>query len=384
MKKAITGLVALAAGVLGGVVHAEEVAAPVDEAPELRSFELEAFGYLRAGFEHVQNDERIDYIGENSGFVLQNARVGVRGGMQDVGLSFRLSVDAADTRERRLNDPLSELSVALRDAFLRQELHSTVGVQVGQFKAPFLQEELRATSSLAFASRAVGVDGVLPGRGFEEPGVGQGRQLGVMLSPADPIRFGDFGVSYALALMNGNGANRSVNDSNRYGLYGRLALHWDDMVSLGGSVMRNDRRVGTLPNRFDEEDFGLAGDFTFSAFNIDLFAQLAHLTTSFPTVGIEDRERFAWHVEAGYTVDALPIHFAPAYRFAHYHPRAGSEGQDESLDLDSFRLTYHTLGLRVWHPEVPLTAFLNYTLTMEEPERELDNNRLELLLHLQF
>ena len=75
----------------------------------------------------------------------------------------------------------------------------------------------------------------------------------------------------------------------------------------------------------------------------------------------------------------------PAYRFAYFHPRSeGGETSDGGIDLDSFKLMYHTVGLILEMPDLPIKAYFNYTLTMEEQPRELDNDRLEVLLQLTF
>jgi hypothetical protein len=47
-------------------------------------------------------------------------------------------------------------------------------------------------------------------------------------------------------------------------------------------------------------------------------------------------------------------------------------------------LTHHTVGL-TWHPlETPFTFQVNYTLTIENDARALDNDRLELLSQVEF
>lgn len=353
-----------------------------DESPTERPFQLGWSGYLRGGYEWVQNDPDFDQVGENSGFVLQTARIQIDGAAEDHGFSFRISMDAADVQDRALNNPMGQLDVSLRDGWLRQELHPTVGLQVGQFKAPFLADELVARHDQMFASRAVGTEGVLPGRGLERRGIAQGRQLGAMFSPAEPIRFGDFGVAYALAVMNGNGANRTVNDNNSLAYYGRLELLYDDMVRLGASVLHNQRRIGDLPNRFDETDFGLAADLQVRVEGLLLQGQFARITRSLDTLGAEDEEKLAWHVQARYLLDMLPVHIAPGYRLAFYDPRADLE--DASAGPADFGLLYHTVGLQLHHPALPVSADINYTLTMEDDAAALDNDRFELILQVLF
>lgn len=79
--------------------------------------------------------------------------------------TFRVSFEGASDVLRAPNTLLGSLSVRLRDAFARWDPFSFAGIQVGQVKAPFQEEELRGTQALLFASRAVGVERVAPGRG---------------------------------------------------------------------------------------------------------------------------------------------------------------------------------------------------------------------------
>lgn len=368
--------------VLGFPAFGDEGPPSETEAESPSAFTLGWSGYLRAGYEWVQDDPDFDQIGQNSGFVLQTARLQLDGGAEDHGFRFRLSVDAADVQDRALNNPMGQLDVSLRDAYARQEFFETVGLQLGQFKAPFLADELVGRTDQMFASRAVGTEGVLPGRGLERRGLAQGRQLGLMLSAREPLRFGSFGVGYALAAMNGNGANRAINDNNSLAWYGRLELHWEELARLGGGVLHNRRRVGDLPNRFDETDFGIAADLQVAVSGLMVQGGFAQLTRSFDTLGVEDEEKLAWHVQARYMLDMLPVHVAPSYRLAFYDPRADLEA-DQSGPGD-FGLMYHTIGLQLRHPSLPVSADLNYTLTMEDEAASIDNDRFELILQVLF
>jgi hypothetical protein len=142
--------------------------------------------------------------------------------------------------------------------------------------------------------------------------------------------------------------------------------------------------VGTPPNLFSEKDLGLTADILVRAFNVEASAQVAQVRTEFATVGSRDRTQTAWHAQLAYKVTVLPVHFAPAYRYAHYHPWAGGGDTATGQDYRSFRLDYHTFGVKVWHPSLPLTGWINYTLTTEPAVRSVDNNRLEILGQVTF
>ena len=350
------------------------------------SWWIDPYGYIRVGYDLVGDDPNFDFIGANNGFVLHNARIGLAGGNTDWDLSFKVSLDgAADLRES-INTPQGDLDVRLRDAFLRYDPVEYVGLEAGQFKLPFSAEEMGSTGSLVFISRAVGLQGVLVGQGLEQHGIVIGRELGAMLSPEAPIFFGDsdFGLAYYAAVVNGNGANQILNDNISLAVAGRLELYYGDYVRVGGSILLNDRTEGEPPDLFEESDFGFSADLLASWEGLEISGQFTQLTTEYPTVGTVDREQLAYHAQITYVVDQLCVPFAPAYRFAYFHPRSEGGVTAGGIDLDSFELMYHTFGLRVWVPRTPLVVNLNYTLTGEQAPREVENDLFQALIQLVF
>jgi len=344
---------------------------------------IDTFGYVRAGYDHVQQDPNFAFIGRNNGFVIHNARIGLHGGQPGWGFGFQVSIDGASDLRENVNDPQGDLDVRLRDAFVRYDLNQFVGAQVGQFKLPFSAEESHSTGDLMFVSRAVGLQGIPAGRGHEQEGLVIGRELGVMLSSPEPIRFtSGLGFAYYAAVANGNGSNELLNDNNSLAIAGRLELYFRDYVRVGGSYLINERTEGELPNLFEETDSGFSVDLLATWEGLELFAQYTALTTEFVTDGVRDREQSSLHAQLSYRFDQLPFDFAPAYRFAMFDPNGEAEAGDGS-GLDSLDLTYHTAGLRIWIPETPIVTNFNYTITGEEAgPRELENNRFEALAQI--
>ena len=346
---------------------------------EKSEWDFSLYGYLRGAYDYTFKDDRYDFVGRNNGFVLDSARVGAQGRSRTYGVTFRISIEGASDVVSSPNTPQGSLAVRLRDGFARWDPVSFAGIQVGQFKAPFQEEELRGTQALLFASRAVGVEGVAPGRGFQLPGIQLDRQLGVMLSPIQPIG-GDVSVSYYLMVMNGNGANQLLDDNGKIGLVGRTELDILKHARIGAAVFHNERTVGTPPNLYNEQDFGLTGDVSVNVAGLEALAAVTRLRTVFPTVGTSARVQLAYHAQAGYRFDISQLQLTPAYRFAYFHPwEAGGGG-----GFDGQKLQYHTLGLRFAHAKLPATAWLNYTLTGEEEGRKLSNDRIEILGQVTF
>jgi len=346
---------------------------------------LRPWGYLRMEYESVENDDRFDFIGRNDGFVLENARLGFDASIGEQ-LSMRVSVEGASDIEIGNNTPLGEIDVRLRDAYARWDPFWFVGVQAGQFKAPFAAEELRSRSDLLFVSRAVGQEGVLPGRGFEEPGLEVDRQLGAMVSSPQPLPiWQQVAGSYYLMVANGNGDNELLNDNDSVAVYGRGELHYDDFVTVGGAFLVNDRTEGEQPNQSDDEDTGFAADIMITPFGLELFFQYAEIKTEFETVAqAVDRTQRAFHAQIGYRFETPWLTITPGYRYAVLDPYADVEGDTAGLDLDAFAVDYHTLGVRFGHLKLPLALLINYTFTEEDDPRELDNDRLQILAQVEF
>lgn len=346
-----------------------------------KTWDLTPFGYLRAGLDYTLKDDRYSFIGRNNGFVLDSARVGLDGHAADFWhLAFRISIEGASDELSNPNTPIGNLSVRLRDAFARWDPSPYIGVQAGQFKAPFQEEELRGTNTLLFASRAVGVEGVGPGRGFQTPGIQLDRQVGAMLSPSQPIGGAAVAASYYLMVMNGNGANQLLDDNGHFGVVGRTELGIYDYVRIGAGVFHNDRTVGEPPNLYNESDTGLTGDLSLKVAGLQAMAAVTHVRTVFPTVGVSARVQLAFQAQAGYKFEFDNWHIGPAYRFAYFHPwqSGGADG------FEAFRLQYHTVGIRTGLTKLPLQAWLNYTLTGEGEGRKLDNDRIEFMGQVTF
>ncbi len=355
-------------------------------------FDVKFSGYVRAGYESVQDDPDITFVGRNDGFLLQNARLNMDAADGKWGVSARIGIEGAADKGSRLNTPESALGLSLRDAYVRWDicgLERFVGVQVGQFKAPFAAEELESTRDQMFAYDSVGFEGVLVGHGYQLHGMAVDRQIGAMLSPKEHIRFGSFGVGYYLMAASGNGANQALDDNGKPAFYGRLELSWDDMVVLGAAALLNSRADiddgddGETPDLNEEDDFGIAADLRVRFAGLHVFAQFAQIETEPKTIAANPtRKAQALSAQLGYAID-LGMWLTPAYRFATYDPYVDGGGSG-AADLDTAGLQYHTVGLKLENPERWLSLIIDYTLTMEDEARALDNDWLNVIAQVAF
>lgn len=330
---------------------------------------LDIGGRIRAGYTGIQNDPD-GRFGNHDGFLVGSARLTLDGRLKSLGFKLQIEGAAAD-REDPPNDPNGEVVVRLRDANLYFQPVKFVRLTAGQFKPPFDVEEQQATTEILFAERSVGSRGVKNIEGRNVRGLSSGRQVGIMLG-AEPFHFGSderegFGLSYALALTNGQNANSALNDNDKFAFYGRAEVHWADLVSLGGAYEFNDRTLGVEPNTIDERRTGWTADLTFTGWDITLIGSVMSKSIARPTLEDIDPETsgFAYQGQLAYKA---PFGIQPAFRYAFFDPTEDPSSADA--------LTYLTFGLN-WVPDFPVQLQLNYTIAGETEEFSIPNNRFD-------
>jgi hypothetical protein len=350
----------------------------LDEFQKRYQWSLLFGGFVRTQYTAVQNDPGNGIIGQNDGFILGNARFTLDGSMRET-FGFRIQFDGAVDRNRSPNTASGEVVTRLRDAFIFWEPLEFLRLEVGQFKSPFDVEEIYITDELLFVERSVGSRGLRGIEGFNQPGLSIQREVGVQLIEPGyfPFATGDenegFGVSYGLAVTNGESANRTRNDNDQLAYYGRLGLHWGDWIRVGGAVYQNNSLVGEQPDVIAEDRLSYTGDVTIHAFGVTAIASVIQLVTSTPEVELEPEETaLSYQFSLAYKEPFLG--FEPAVRYAYYDPT-------DAIDNDA--LTYITAGLN-YRPDYPLTVMVNYTLTNEQEGRELQNDRFDFMLQVEW
>lgn len=362
-----------------------------DEEAESDVFHVSMSGFVRAGYVAITNDpEETDFVGLNDGFQLQNARVVFNGDWNEV-VQMKVGLEGANGRLQGLNTASGELRTRVRDAWLGYARVPWAQLRVGQFKPFFDAEEKRSSSDLMFASRALEHSGVSGEEGFNERGLALSRDVGVQVL-SEPLLVDLDGMSvggaYMLSVVNGNGDNVLRNDNESVAVVARLEGHLvvEDLVEaqLGVGFFLNERTTGQQPDLFSEDRQGLAVDLDLKVAGAIVQAQFMQRQTSFVDVDVEsDRTSTGYHVAVGYE---LPWGITPAYRYAFLDPTSDFSSLDSSVQalFDIDELTYHTVGLTWRAPSAPFMAQINYTLTVENENRALENDRLELLTQVEF
>ncbi len=358
------------------VVATDDTEVAVDDGPTLAAdgWQLDIGGYIRAGYTQIQADPNFELYGRNDGFGVEDARLLTRV-ETDMGLGAVLGLDAGSRLVRTDPDsPVEELSVRMTDAYIFYQPLPFVELNAGQFKAPFDAEDLISASELLFVNRSVFNRGVRDVEGFNKAGLSQDRQVGLQARGRYNLDRDGFGVSYAAAVANGNGPNVSLNENDNLAIYGRLNLHWADMVTLGGGAFTNDRSLGEAPNQTDRETWGWTADLLVDFMGATLFANIVQEERTLPEIETNpDTSATGYQVQLAYEEPNFGLQ--PAYRFAHFE-------DDEFANHDA--LTHHTLGLNYNAQDLPLRVMANYTIISEDGEPEIDNDRLDLLVQLQW
>lgn len=343
-------------------------------------WDLGVHGLVRTGFDAVADDERYDFIGRYDGFVLHNARLILDAAHPD-GVTARLSIEGATDIESGGTTPSGTLDARVRDGWVRYAPTKTLALRAGQFRPGFLGESDRQPEQYPFATPSLLASGVAVGAGFEQSGLAVDRGLGAEITTGEGIIAGDLKVRVRAGAWNGNGANQQLNDNASLAFGTRIEFAYADLVTLGAAGYQNDRTSGQLPDRYEESDLGTAFDLRVAAGGFSLLAQLAQVSTTFDTVGSEDRLQSGWSAEAGYDTTFGSLTAGAGYRIATLDPWA--EGSAARANEE---ITEQTVALRVGAllADRPAQVILQHTFVEEAESRRLNNDRTQLTAVVAF
>ncbi|OGQ25409.1 MAG: hypothetical protein A2138_26485 [Deltaproteobacteria bacterium RBG_16_71_12] len=347
---------------------------------------------VRTGYQFVEADPDILYVGQNDGFFIDQARLGAEGSMVG-GIGFKLTVEAASLLPGAApNAALTPLVGALRDAFVSWTPSPWLSLQAGQQYLPADWEGGDVEPGLPFSSKSILSSGVRAGHGIAVAGLSPPRQVGVVVGSAPGAEVADVGLEYRLGLANGNGLNQSGNDNKWPAAFVRVGAGFaGDLVKVGIGGRYNPRTTGTLPNLYTEADAVGFGDVALAAAGAELvltgvFRQTA-LATLVPDpanpAGQESAAGMMGTVAYDVALPDVPLlgagwRLKPALRSAFYDP---------SSSFQTDQLLETTLGVRLSGPaDLPAALFLDGTLLTELGDvgagvvaRDLSDNRVTLL-----
>ncbi len=343
-------------------------------------------GYVRARYGMVlEGEEGPDFVGINDGFFLDNARLII--GAKKGAVDSIISIDGAVDRRSAANTASGQVDVGLKDAWVGYTVNEHLKIQAGQFKPPFDAEELRSTRAMFFIQRAVDSRGVRGVEGYNVQGLSLPRQAGALLS-GDLGLGGGFGLGYGVSVTNGSGANHPTNDNDDLAYTGRLTIGHDSHMTLGAGVHYNRLTNGAAPDLFSDDELAWVVDFEYrrTMGAIGFFMSAQYLMRETTSVDVESEPKTSatgYHGSLGFN---LPAGFSLGYRYAYLDPTSKFEAEDPVVEtvLETDAITHHTVGLGYDVASAPLGFKLNYTLAQEDAGRELDNDRVDILMQASF
>ncbi len=340
---------------------------------------------LRSGYEFVQPDEGVLYVGANDGFFLDQARVGFEANIRDM-LRLALTFDGASLLPGAApNNPVNSTLTAVRDAYVAWTPGWYLRVAAGQQVMPADLEGSDIDQTLVFTRRSVLSRGIRPGHGIAVSGLSPERQLGVVVGNGDGAKFGPVPVTYALGIANGNGPNVLGNDNKLPAAYARVGAGYEDLVFVGLGGRYNPRTVGALPNLYTESDAVGFVDVVGRMFGLELALQGIYKNTSFVTLvpdasnpqATESGLGFVGWITANTPFGVDLFGLRPGYRLSYFDP-SSAFATDQLLE--------NTLAVRWDVPfnNLPLSIFADFTLMTElgDGAIQLSNNRVTALLQL--
>jgi len=330
------------------------------------AFTLSAFGYLRMQYIAVQNDPNVQFIGRDDGFELQNARLGVRGEL-DKNVAFVIAFDGA-VDERAQNQVQGKLQVGLRDAFTDVRLSGPMMVRAGYFLAWVDPESLVADTTRELVDHPLESRGMRSTEGWYTPGLPPGRSLGVALhrDPAPPTEGASLG--FEVAVQNGADEFASNNDNDMPAVSAAGVVRLPGEGFVIAAVRWNPRTVGDLPFRQDETDYQGTLGARFAAGPVQLGGGLIVQRTIFESTGGPQQDAYGAHAQLFVKIpSAYPL--AVGYRFAILDP---------SSLITTDRVMEHTVGAVMSVPSYRMRVQLQLVHVVEQADRDLSNDRVQL------
>jgi phosphate-selective porin len=196
-------------------------------------YKLVVGGLLQARFDAVNWDE--DFQEDNDiTFSVRRARLFFVGNFMGKSNTYyvQLAADAPDVVYDHPDKGANDLK--LHDAWIKHEYSESFAMKAGQFKVPFLRQNLTSAGKLQFPERALSSE-------YWNRVVDR-RDVGIEASGA----MSQGKVMYAAALVNGDGPN-TLNLDDRMGVYGRLSFNpTGDYGYSEGDLDDSDKLASTI------------------------------------------------------------------------------------------------------------------------------------------
>ncbi|HUJ29232.1 MAG TPA: hypothetical protein VLW85_24600, partial [Myxococcales bacterium] len=203
-------------------------------------------------------------------------------------------------------------------------------------------------------------------------GLGLDRQIGVGVG-TDRVETGLGGVIAQVAVMNGNGPNQYLNDTQYPSAIGRVAFDFvGRALSVGLDGYFSPRGSGSQPSYFRDNLVGGGADVRYESGPLHVMALAQVRNTHHVTTGAPDELSLGVSGEAAYKLFGW---LEPALRVSYLDP---------SNQVPDDALFYATAGVNLYAPNAPARLAIDVTHRVEQSGRELSNDGLEIAAQVRF
>jgi phosphate-selective porin len=244
------------------------------QAAEVKPTGPKVSGYIQAWYAFDDSDN----LSVDNTFRIRRARLGVSGTITPlVAYKFSTSFEGS--------------SGSLRNAEIHLKLDPLFNLNVGQFNYQFTREGYESSSKRPFILR----QNVITHLAEDLGRVGSGhRDVGVEIYGESKA---PFGFRYALAVINGNGRNKT-DDNNTKDIVGRMILLPAKGLEIGGSFFTGKEQQGSPAKGVDVAAWGLDLDYHQGPFRV----RAEYVAGEFDNPTGPSAEPEGWYVLVGYKV----------------------------------------------------------------------------------
>ncbi|MBP3191270.1 porin [Natronogracilivirga saccharolytica] len=269
---------------------------------EYPSYQVTGFMQQHFSWEHDSDDP--------AAFSIHRARVGLTGSLTDM-ISVNIVAGAVEPPDR---------TPRLVNGFVDLDLHPMLTVRTGQFLVPFGLE---------------GPEPIFRNPAIERTETIQRLNVHAMFRDIGIQAFGSHeNVTYAIALVNGTGANNPEQIDPK-DLLGRFGYQASSELNLGLSFHIGQYPVGNV----ERDRFRLGVDATYRA--DELLLRGEYIFRKDQRVGTSDRDHFGGYLLAGYD---LTDELQAIARFEMLHPNSDADFSDAGFTSITAGLNYYFQG----------------------------------------
>jgi len=305
-----------------------------------RAFNLS--GILQTRYQAYQGNSGVD------GFDVRRARLDLKGALTD-HWDYELYIEFAGTPE-------------LLDAYTSYKFGDYLKITAGQFKIPFSVDNLTADNQLEFIDRSQ-VEEALAARAKDVIGNQVGRDIGAEISGSFLKYNNHYVFDYTLAVLNGDGIDKTADNNNNKDIAGRFTFHPVSNLGISYDFYQGHDVWGTSTVTQIRNRRGV--DARYVDGPLSLTAEYDRGTD-----GLIDRS--GWYGQAAYFIVPQKIQLAGRY-----------DSYNTNLAITTDRTIWYLGGINYFFNNWT-KLYINYTFKREETAVQVPNNLFAAEIQVQF